>query len=251
MPIKIIKGSFEYCTENKLFFIFVLLLFFLCNFLIDNSVSIILVPIIIQLIMVGYGLQVSQDIINGGIRLPKIMPKKVISLGIKGMIVILFYVEIQIFILALVSLNLNFPQFELEELILQYNETIHLFMTHDHISCLIFIISGFIVVYITSFFMEMALARLADGGSIKNAFNFPRIKHAIDVIGWKNYTWGYTKIIIAIVILTHLLNYRIPIQPIDTVVDSILSLLIFIIEFMGIGHVYKVYKENKLNNNIK
>ena len=237
LPIKIIKGSFEYCTENKLF-------------LKNNSISII-IPFIIELIMIGYGLQVTRDIINGGIRLPKIMPKKIIGLGIKGMAVILFYVGIQVFILALVSLNLNFPQFELEELILQYNETIHLFMTHDHISCLIFIISGFIVVYITSFFMEMALARLADGGSIKNAFNFPRIKHAIDVIGWKNYTWGYTKIIIAIVILTHLLNYRIPIQPIDTVVDSILSLLIFIIEFMGIGHVYKVYKENKLNNNIK
>ena len=93
--------------------------------------------------------------------------------------------------------------------------------------------------------MELALARLADGGKLTNAFNFPRIKHAIDIIGWKNYALDYTKIILSIVILTHLLHYDVPFQPIDAVVDSILSFLIFVVQYIGIGEAYKAYADSK------
>lgn len=34
--------------------------------------------------------------------------------------------------------------------------------------------------------MEIALARLADGGKLRDAFDFRGIKHTIDIIGWRN-----------------------------------------------------------------
>ena len=245
MPISFIEKTVEYCTVNKLFFCFVLGLLFVCQFITDYFDSVIIGPIIIAIIMMGYGLQVTQDIINDGKRLPKIMPRKVISFGLKGYFIFIFYVMIQAFLLAIVSVNLNFPEFELEEFIINYNDTLRLFMTHDPVNCAIFVISGFVIVYVTSFFMELALARLADGGKLLNAFNFPRIKHAVDIIGWKNYALDYTKIILSIVILTHLLHYRVPFQLIDSIFDTILSFLIFIIQYIGIGEAYKAYVDNK------
>ena len=80
--------------------------------------------------------------------------------------------------------------------------------------------------------MELALARLADGGKLKNAFNFPHIKHAIDIIGWRKYAWGYTKIIFSIVILTFIIHYNIPVRIIDSVVDAVLSFFVFIIDLL-------------------
>lgn len=251
MPIKIIKGSFEYCVENKLFFSFLLILFFLTQYLLDLITYKIIAEILFSLIFFGYGLQVTQDIIDGGNRLPKITPKKIINFGIKGYLVFAFYILIQSIFLILVSSCLNFPAVDAEELILEYNETIHLFMAHDWVSFIIFVASTFFIVYVTSFFMELALARLADGGNLKNAFNFPKIKRAIDVIGWKKYAWGYTKIILSVVILSDLLRYNIPFSIMDILVDTVLSFLIFVIQFMGIGNVYKVYMDTKLKNNIK
>lgn len=195
--------------------------------------------------MTGYGLQVTQDIINGGIKLPQLKLRKIINFGIKGNIILFFYVAIQGFFLAIVSEYLNFPPFVLENLFLNFKETISMIYTHNIGYCIIFLVSGFIIVYVTTFFMELALARLADGGKLKNAFNFPRIKHAIDIIGWRKYAWGYTKIIISIVLLTFIIHYNIPVRIIDSVFDAVLSFLVFIIEFIGIGNVYKVYVDSK------
>lgn len=245
MPIKVIKNSVEYCTENKKFFIFILIVLFVCQFLINLVDSRFIGPLVMSLIMTGYGLQVAQDIINGGIRLPKLQPGKIINFGIKGNIILFFYVAIQAFFLAFVSKYLNFPPFVLENLFLNFKETIYMIYTHDIGYCIIFLVSGFVIVYVTTFFMELALARLADGGKLKNAFNFPHIKHAIDIIGWRKYAWGYTKIIFSIVILTFIIHYNIPVRIIDSVVDAVLSFFVFIIEFIGIGNVYKVYVDSK------
>jgi len=75
-----------------------------------------------------------------------------------------------------------------------------------------------------------------------------KIKRAIDVIGWKDYSWDYTKIILSVVILTYLTQYHISITIVDSIFSTILRLLIFIIQFMGMGYVYKVYKENELES---
>lgn len=245
MPFKIIKSSYDYCAENKLFFIFVLVLLFVCQYIANLIKYPFVASVIITVIMLGYGLQVTRDIINGGKRLPKIMPKDVFVFGVKGYFIMAFYAGIQLLLLAYFSGYFNFPLFELEEMILNYSDTIQLFINHDIVSFTLFVSFGIIVVYVTSFFMELSLARLADGGSVFNAFKFRRIKHAIDIIGWRSYAWDYTKIILSIVILTYFLHYEIPVHIVDAVSDSILSFLIFVIEFIGIGEVYRVYIESK------
>lgn len=246
MPVKIIRMSYGYCMKNKLFFAFVLALLFLCQVVINYFDSFIIGSMLISLIMMGYGLHVTQDIINNGTRLPKIIPKRIIVFGIKGYIVFLFYIAIQTVLLFVVTASLNFPIVEIEDFILKFSETMHLFMVHDPVSFTLFVVSEFVIIYVTSFFMELALARLADGGKLKDAFNFIRIKHAIDVIGWKNYTIDYTKIILAIVILTHLSSYKLEIPVADDIIDFVLSFLIFVVQFMGIGYVYKAYADKKL-----
>lgn len=246
MPFNLIKKSIKMCIVNKPFFAFLLVLLFICNYLIDLTDSTIVIPIIINILIWGYGLQVTEVIINGGTRLPKILPRKVLVYGLKGYFVAFFYYTIvQGLLLVFISEILGFPVFEIEELVLNYQETIHLFFAHDPISWAIFVISGVVIVYFTAFFMELAMARLADGGKVKNAFNFPRIKRAIDIIGWKNYVIDYTKIIVSILILMYLMQFEFSIEIVDTIVDTIGYFLIFIIEFVGVGHIYKVYIDNK------
>ena len=246
MPISIIKESAKYCGKNKLFFTFILIFLFICQYITNLVDSVVIGPIIMSIISTGYGLQVTEDIISGGGRLPKINLRKIISYGLKGEIVGVFYLLIQMILLTVITDNLNFPILEVEDFLLNFNEVLHLLFTHDPISFALFVIATFVTTYITAFFMELALARLSDGGKLKNAFNFLKIKRAIDIIGWKNYAIDYTKIVLSIVILTFILHYEIPITIVNSVVDSILRFLMFAIEFIGIGQVYKIYKDNKV-----
>lgn len=183
MPIDVVKGTIDYCMENKLFFLFVLIIFTLLEYstdIVQGDISIFAI-LISPILVMGYGIQIIEDVINGGIRLPKIMPKKVLIFGLKGIIIRMFYVSIQGGLLYLIAINLNFPVFEIEELFLEYHETMMLIFNHDMVAFFIFMCSGFIITYVTVFFMELSLARLADGGKLREAFNFPRIKHAIDI----------------------------------------------------------------------
>lgn len=245
MPIKIIKETFEYCAENKPFFVFLMILLFICNFLMDLTDSTIVIPFIISLLMFGYGLQVTQNIIGGGTTLPKILPKKVLIYGVKGYLVGLFYLLIQSAALVAVAQCLHFPPFEMEEFILNYDESLHLLLNHDLISGAIFVISGILIVYVTTFFMELAIARLADGGRLKEAFNFSKIKRAIDIIGWRNYFKDYTKLVFSIIFLSFLIQIQIPIDILETIADTFFNFLIFAIEFVCVGHIYKVYIDKK------
>ena len=204
-----------------------------------------LAALIISVLVLGYGLQVIEDVINGGTRLPKIMPKKVVIFGIKGFIIHLVYFMLELFLLEIIAMNLDFPVFELEEFILDYNNTIMLIFNHDIVSFTIFMISGFIITYVVTFFMELSLARLADGGQLRKSFNFPRIKHAIDIIGWKNYTIGYTKIILIIVVFSHINKFFDPYDGLNIIIGMLSSFIIFIVEYRGMGIVYKAYTDNK------
>lgn len=245
MPISVIKGSWDYCVKNMWFFLFIWGLLFILEILTDTLIVPSFSSPIVFFVLMGYGLQVTKDIIDGGVRLPKIMPVKMIKYAIKGAIVFSFYVFIQMVLLSVVSAYLNFPYFEIEDLFVNYHETIMLFIHHDVVSFVIFIISGFIIVYVTSFFMELALARLADGGGLLNAFNFRRIKHAIDTIGWKKYTVGYTKIILSVIILIYINHFIRPYVYVNVVGGVILDMLTFVVEYRGIGLVYKVYVDSK------
>lgn len=253
MPIAVVKGSIKYCMENKLFFLFVLIIYAMSEYLLDIVHTPIsdLTSMICFILVMGYGLQIIKDVIDGGTRLPKIMPKKVIIFGLKGFVIRLFYTGIQVFLLTLIAVNLNFPLFDIEEFFLEYYNTIRLIFNHDAVSCIIFVISGFVITYVTSFFMELSLARLADGGQLRKSFNFRRIKHAIDVIGWKNYTIGYSKIIFIIIVFSHIETFFDQFQGFNVVTGVLSLFIIFIIEYRGMGNVYKVYTDLKNNGGDK
>ena len=96
--------------------------------------------------------------------------------------------------------------------------------------------------------MEISLARLADGGKILDSFNIPAIKRCIDTIGWRNYTLDYTKLLIAISILAYL-QYGIKLfGHYEYIINVILGLFIFVIQYIGIGKIYREYKLKKYSN---
>ena len=244
MPNQILKGSVKYCLGNKSFFVFVFVQFLIFE-LITNKVGGLLksTSLIILLVVLGYGLKVTQDVMYGGTSLPKIKLKEWVTFGLKGIIVYTFYLTIQASILGLISMYLNFPEFDLEEIILELPETVSLFYEHDPVSFILFIALGLLTVYGTVFFMEIALARLADGGKLKEAFDFKAIKHTIDVIGWKDYAEDYTKIVASVVILVFLNGVFKSYGDISIIAGVITDMLAFIVEYRGIGNIYKGYLE--------
>lgn len=243
MPNQMLKGSVEYCIGNKPFFIFVFaqLFIFECLFVGEGEL-LKSTSLIVLLIVLGYGLKVTQDVIDGGKSLPKIKLGELVNFGLKGIVVYTFYLTIQASVLALISFKLNFPAFDIEELILDIHETVELFYGHDPVSFIIFISFGVVTVYITVFFMEIALAKLAEGGKLKDAFDFRSIKHVIDVIGWKAYAIDYTKIVFAVVILVFINHYFNSYGLIGVIIGVITDMLAFLVEYRGIGNVYSEYK---------
>ena len=242
MPNQMLKGTVKYCLGNKLFFVFVFVQFLLFE-CITNTVGGILksTSLIVLLAVLGYGLKVAQDVMNGGKSFPKINLNEFINFGLKGIVIYTFYLTIQASILGLLSMALNFPEFDLEELIVHLPETVELFYQHDPLSCIFFILFGLITVYMTVFFMEIALARLADGGRLKDAFDFNGIKNTIDVIGWNEYFIDYTKIILSIVILVSInilsINYGV-----IGILIGVTDILAFTVEYRWIGNIYREYK---------
>ena len=249
MPVFKIKKVWDYCTYNKSFFLFVLILFAIVNFieqLYDNDIysDVLFFIFIISIIaLYGYGLTITRDRANKGVRLPKIMPKEIFSLGIKSFIVMGVYIVIQGVLLTLVCSPFGFPAFDLEEMLFHFQETLHLLYIHDPFETLIFLVLGAIFFFITLFFMEIALARLADTGKLLSSFDLISIKRTIDVVGWRHYAKDCTLIIIAMVILSLIKAYTIPVDFLDYIVDIILGLLIFATQYLGIGAIYSEFKE--------
>ena len=93
--------------------------------------------------------------------------------------------------------------------------------------------------------MEISLARLADRGRLRDAFDLISIKRCIDTIGWRHYAIDYTKIIVSIMILAYLQRGIGIFGILNGLTDLIFGILIFIIEFIGIGKVYQEYKIKK------
>lgn len=246
MPAKILKGTVQYCLGNKLFFIYVLVQFFIFECITDVVGGIMKTSsLIVLLVVLGYGLKVTQDVANGGTRLPKIKLKELINFGLKGIVVYTFYLTIQGSVLGLISMKMNFPVFDLEELILEIHETVHLFYQHDPNTFILFILLGLITVYVTVFFMEIALAKLADGGKLKDAFDFRSIKEVIGVIGWNSYAKDYTKIVLSIVILMAINIYFIPYAGLNIIIGVVTDILMFVVEYRGIGLIYREYQEKE------
>ena len=250
MPLHRMKKAWNYCTYNVPFFIFILILFGIPNhfyeYLFDSHILIVfLFGYLVNFFILGYGMTITRDRINDGVRLPKIMIKDVLILGIKSTIVTSIYFYIQWVILHFVSSPLDFPVFELEDMLLELPETIHMLFSHNPIDALVFVVVGAILFYVTTFFMEIALARLADTGNILAAFNLKEIKKDIDIAGWRHYAKDYTFMIIAIVLFFSFEHMNFQIDFLNVIWEILLDLLAFVTQFMGIGAIYAEIKAKK------
>ncbi|WP_295722114.1 hypothetical protein [uncultured Methanobrevibacter sp.] len=67
-----------------------------------------MIQIIVAIFITGYGLSITCDRINHGYRLPKLIPKEIIILGIKGTIVYMVYFTIQFYVLNYIAYMYDF-----------------------------------------------------------------------------------------------------------------------------------------------
>ncbi len=253
MPLKRLRYTFDYCKGNPLGFLIILVLLGVQGFNnrvihlieLEYQLPLIILSIIFSILIYGYGLVITKDTIRDGKKLPKIKIKECSICGIKSLIMISIYSSIEGLSLYLISRCFSLPEFQLKFALSHIMQTLRLFYIHNPVSTFEFIICSLIVTYIVAFFMEISLARLADGGSLLGAFNLTSIKRCIDTIGWRHYTSDYTKIMLSITILAYL-QYGIDhFKLMNGVVDLTIGLLIFVIEFIGIGKIYKDYKIKK------
>ncbi|MBE6509018.1 MAG: DUF4013 domain-containing protein [Methanobrevibacter sp.] len=250
MPVFKMKKVWDYCTYNKPFFILVLILFAVLNYFIkyyeDKNFFLVYGIIIVSLILIfGYGMIITRDRMNDGVRLPKILVKDVIVLGLKSFFVTVIYLLVQGHIIDLICSPLNFPEFDLKDMLLDLPHTLDLLFSHNPIDALVFVFVGAIFFYVTMFFMEIALARLADSGKLLSAFNLVAIKRNIDVIGWGNYTKEYTRIVLAIVLFSLLQYIDFQFFYLNYLWEVVLTLFVFTTEYLGIGAIYQIVKEKE------
>ena len=256
MPIKRLDYTWDYCKANPIGFAIITILLFLINYLNENAVYyrmryqflFLCSALIITIFIYGYGMVITKDIIRDGKKLPKIFLKECFVYGIKSFIIIAIYSTIQSLILLYIATSFYFPQFELKEAMINISETLKMFFVNEPVSTFEFILISIIVTYIFVFFMEISLARLADGGKILDSFNIPAIKRCIDTIGWRNYTLDYTKLLFAIAILAYL-QYGINLfGHYEYIINVIFGFFIFVIQYIGIGKIYREYKLKKYSN---
>lgn len=249
----IIKDIWGYTTYNKPFLLIILVLFFLfCMFaqMFNDmkSSSALLMSLIFYVFISGYGMVITKDVIDNGKRLPKILIKDVVVLGIKSTLVSSVYIFVQGLLFNFISSLFGFPAVDFEDLVFDFFETIPVFFNHDYVNTIVFIVIGFLVLYLTMFFMEMALAKLADTGSILDAFNLSNIKRTIDLIGWRLYAKHFTVIILLLGFFSLMIDVDLPIFVLDCISKVFLGLLLFITQYWGIGAVYSIAKRNQSNN---
>ena len=259
MPLKRLKYTVDYCRANPIGFLIILFLIWSINFM--NSYAdahtikykLIFYPMafLVTLFMYGYGLAITKDTIRNGEKLPIIKLKQCTVFGIKASIMITLYSFIEGFLLYDLSTRFYLPEFHLKFAASHLIETLKLYYWHNPVSTIEFIIVSIMITYIVAFFLEISLARLADGGRLLGAFNILSIKRCIDTIGWRHYTADYTKIMLSITILAYL-QYGIDMFGFfNWVFDLIIGLMIFAIEFVGIGMIYQEYKIKKVKRFIE
>lgn len=256
MPLFKLKKVVEYCIYNMPFFVFILVLIFALNSIrdftsnyLDSDYVAFALYCIITIFLLGYGLSITRDRINHGHRLPKIMFGEVISLGVKSIIVYAAFLLLQYLILMFISFVFDIPFFNLEELLLNFRQTIHMFAVNEPLHLFKFIVVGGLAFYISTFFVEIGLARLADTKSLLSAFNPFSLYRSINAFGLKEYVMECTSIILAIVILTFAQCIPIPDYWMTLIWITILEFLIFTTQYLGIGDLYANIKDKEMGLN--
>lgn len=252
MPFKRLKFTYDYCKSNIPSFILVLLLIFITDqfnihyqYLESGPLLILMIlAVCITLIFHGYGLVVTKDNINNGHSLPKLPFYRSFILGLKSTVIMAIFTTVQIMVFLTVSELFTFPFIEVNEGNIAVSNMGSLFYEHGSLDTILFFMFVIMIFYISTFFLEISLARLADKGGLREALNMASVAECINTIGWGSYTIDYTKIIVSIAILSYIkwgLNFLVN----HPIIDLVIGLLIFIIQYIGIGRVYRTYKEKK------
>ena len=139
--------------------------------------------------------------------------------------------------------------FDLEDLLMNFEDTVHMFVVNEAFHSLIFVVVGGLAFYVTTFFVEISLAMLADTNSLLLSFNLVSLSKKIRVIGFKTYILDCTSIILAIIILSYLQHIAIPIFWLDQIWETVLGFLIFATQYLGIGALYADIKDKELELN--
>ena len=258
MPLKRLKYSVDYCRANPIGFLIILFLIWSINFMnsyadthtIKYKVIFYTLALLATIFMYGYGLAITKDTIRNGEKLPIIKLKQCAVFGIKASLMITLYSLIEGFLLYDLSTRFYLPEFHLKFAASHLIETLQLYYWHNPVSTIEFIVVSIMVTYIVAFFMEISLARLADKNSILDSLNVAALVKCINTIGWGHYAIDYTKLILAISILAYM-KFGLNIMVSHPIIDLIIGLLIFIIQYIGIGRIYHEYKVKKYGNTRK
>ena len=250
MPVIKLNRVWNYCTYDKAFFIFILALFLALSYMDDYFIKL---PTLFSTpflcfeycFIMGYGLQITRDRANNGVRLPKILIKDVLLLGVQGIIFVAVFFIVQGWVLQLLSVPFSIQNFDLEDLLLNFHDTVNLIYTNDIVYLLEFFVFGGGIFYISTFFMEIALARLADTGNILKAFNIFSLIEDINSMGWLHYAFDCTLIILALVVLSYIEFIVIPNDFLEYIFMGFVELLLFATQFLGIGAVYAEVKDKR------
>ena len=242
-----------YTTYNKpLLLIIMVLLFVFCLFIQTfdemRASYALLLSSVLYIFVTGYGMTITKDVINGGKGLPEILIKDVVVLGIKTTFVAFVYLFVQGLLFAIISVIFHFPIIDFEDLLFDFFENVPLLFHHNLVDTFIFIVIVCLVFYFTMFFIEIALAILADTGSILDAFNLRNIKKTIDVIGWGLYAKHYTVIILLLVFFSLLIEIDTPIFVLECISKVFLIFAFFITQYWSIGAIYRIFKRKQSNN---
>lgn len=231
-----LKDIYYYSTKNLAFLGLIAFLFFLL-LSIKGNITLPYVGIIVSIIIMGYGLEITRDTIKGGERLPKIRPKKIITGGIKLFIItIIYFIPQEVFFIILENISGFYEIFDLNEIFLHLLDFYGMFLL-DPLGFIFYIILFLLISYISIFFYEIALASLAETDEFKSAFRIKRILGKMKKVGIKRYVIRYTELIIIISFFIFLADKLIDFP----IAYSLFLLIPFLLQYRAMGLIYKRY----------
>ena len=229
-----IQDIYGYTTEDIKFLILILVLMIVLSFIVDYKINPFL-TFFVQLIIFGYGLEITHFTINGVNRLPKLRPKQILIKAIKSLIVTSVYLIPQFLFQRVVIFFSGFNKiYELNEVFLHIGDFEVMFQI-DPFHFIVYLVLFLVLAYIFFFFYEISLARLAHTNSLRSAFQIRTIIKIIRDIGFKYYVVEYTELI---VIISSLLFLSSIISDFIPVLSSIIGFFVFFFEFRSIGLLY-------------
>ena len=245
--LDLIKTSFKYAFANKIALAFIFILIIIWVTTVDtfrNTGYGDFIYAFFSLIFIGYGMEVTHDVIKGGKKLPKIRPKFIFISAIKGIIVYGVYMAIFSGVVWILNIFTYFPQLSLNQIFLSPMEIFKDF-SGDMNYFAVFVIITFILTYSIMFFSKIAFASVAETGNILDGFNFKRITYIITKIGVRDYIINYTCILFLNTLLFFISDCTFDNMMIFSLaIDWLAFIGMFVLEYVSMANLYLKYKQN-------